>query len=407
MNQKLSFQDLASHLSAAASQPSAFSEEFIKELIALVSDALAAGESVKIKGLGEFKPAPGAPDKLTFIPDETLAEKVNAPFSQFEPAALNPTVTDELLNSVEPIDEVEEKADVNDTVVSVSQPVTVTETELSAPDSEEIPVYIPAETAESENETETPQPAVADSIEVVEVSVETPAEIVDTPVTPAPVPEIIPIEEDEEEIFDSKESRSAAVPPPYEPAAASDVVQDKSVETESKSGGFGMGFFVGLIVGIAIGAAAMFFYASSLAPARTPKPVPDEEPATDDVIDITGMPDTAWADLDTVTPTAAVTEPQPAPQPEPEPVAAAPAAPVTDKVKAGYLMPKMAQKHYGNQVFWVYIYEENKTKISNPNNLTAGLELVIPAPEKYGIDANDPASIARAQAKEAEIWNKK
>ncbi|MDE6417365.1 MAG: HU family DNA-binding protein, partial [Duncaniella sp.] len=160
MNQKLSFQDLASRLSAAASQPSAFSEEFIKELFAVVSDALAAGESVKIKGLGEFKPMPDAPDKLSFIPDEALAEKVNAPFSQFAPAALNPSVTDELLDSVEAVEEEEERIDDNE-AVSVSEPVIVTETEILSPEAEEIPAYIPVDTAE----TEAPQPAVEDSIE--------------------------------------------------------------------------------------------------------------------------------------------------------------------------------------------------------------------------------------------------
>ncbi|MDE6416643.1 MAG: hypothetical protein K2K68_06430 [Duncaniella sp.] len=257
------------------------------------------------------------------------------------------------------------------------------------------------------SETEAPQPAVEDSIEVVEAAVEVPAETPAPAVAPSPVPEIIPIEEDEEEIFDSKESRPAIVPPPYEPSAANNDEPEKPAETESKSAGFGLGFFVGLIVGIAIGAAAMFFYASSLTPMRSAEPVPDDVPLLNDVIDATDMPDTAWADLDTVASTAPVAEQQPEPQAEPAPAAPAPSSPVTDKVKAGYLMPKMAQKHYGNQVFWVYIYEENKTKISNPNNLTAGLELVIPAPEKYGIDANDPASIARAQAKEAEIWNKK
>ena len=417
MNQKLSFQYLASLLSEATAQPQNFSEEFIKELFAAVTEVLSRGESVKIKGLGEFSPAPEAADKLIFTPDDTLAGKVNAPFSHFSPTLLNPEVTDSQLDSVEinlpPVEEHDEEdsaeqdddtsvENTEEDTISVSEPITVTETLTTSSDVEdEIPVFIPAVTAEEEIKNSA---AEEDTIEVIESPV----------VPPQPsVPEIIPIEEDEEEIFDSKEAKTRITPPKYEPAAEPTAVADNTAdESDSKSSGFGMGFFVGLIVGIAIGAAAMFFYATSLTPStRTAEPIGEEEDtaALNDVIDATEMPDTAWADLDTTPTPAPEVEQQPEPQPEPEAkqVAAAPSAPVTDKVKAGYLMPKMAQKHYGNQVFWVYIYEENKTKISNPNNLTAGLELVIPAPEKYGIDANDPKSIARAQAKESEIWNKK
>ncbi len=397
MNQKLSFQDVASLLSAATAQTEAFAEDFIKELFAAVSDALAAGESVKIKGLGEFKPSPESPDKLTFIPDEALAEKVNAPFSQFAPAQLNPGVTDEQLKSVENVDVTTQ----DDTAVSVSEPVTVTETEVPVESEvieEEVPVFIPAE-----EEPSVPE----ESIEVVETTSPAEPEVIVAPVVPS-VPEIIPIEEDEEEIFDSKEQKSRpAVPPPFEPEAPAYDAEPEPEETQSKSGGFGMGFLVGLIVGLAVGAAAMFFYATSLMPTRTAVTEPDEVATLQDELaalmqaeEASGVAETP----DTVgTPDVA---PEPEPTPEPAP-AATPAAPVTDKVKAGYLMPKMAQKHYGNQVFWVYIYEENKSKISNPNNLTAGQELVIPDPAKYGIDANDPKSIARARDKEAEIFNKK
>lgn len=90
------------------------------------------------------------------------------------------------------------------------------------------------------------------------------------------------------------------------------------------------------------------------------------------------------------TPAVPADEPEtPAPAPEatqapaPAKAAEAPAqtaqaAPVRDTVKAGYLLNDMARKHYGSKVFWVYIYEENKSKIKNPNRVNAGTVVTIP-----------------------------
>ena len=66
----------------------------------------------------------------------------------------------------------------------------------------------------------------------------------------------------------------------------------------------------------------------------------------------------------------------------------------------------MAKKYYGNKAFWVYIYEENKSKIGNPNKMQPGDKLVIPDAAKYGIDADSQESLKRAQAKAGEILSK-
>ena len=66
----------------------------------------------------------------------------------------------------------------------------------------------------------------------------------------------------------------------------------------------------------------------------------------------------------------------------------------------------MAKKHYGNKCFWVYIYEENKSKISNPNRVSPGLELVIPDAAKYGIDASSQESVNAAKAMAGKILTK-
>ena len=63
----------------------------------------------------------------------------------------------------------------------------------------------------------------------------------------------------------------------------------------------------------------------------------------------------------------------------------------------------IARKYYKDKAFWVYIYEENKDKIADYNNLPVGMKLVIPSPEKYGINPNDPQSLVKARALESSV----
>ena len=83
-----------------------------------------------------------------------------------------------------------------------------------------------------------------------------------------------------------------------------------------------------------------------------------------------------------------------------------PAKIVTEVVSSKNYLAQMALRHYGKAVFWVYIYEENKAKISNPNNVSPGLVMVIPPAEKYGIDKTNKASVDKAQAKAYQILKK-
>ncbi|MCH4155060.1 MAG: HU family DNA-binding protein [Muribaculaceae bacterium] len=79
---------------------------------------------------------------------------------------------------------------------------------------------------------------------------------------------------------------------------------------------------------------------------------------------------------------------------------------VYDTITSQKFLTRLAGKYYGNRVFWVYIYEENKSKIKNPNNVRPGTVVVIPSAAKYGIDKNNKESVAKAKRKEAEIYGK-
>ena len=79
---------------------------------------------------------------------------------------------------------------------------------------------------------------------------------------------------------------------------------------------------------------------------------------------------------------------------------------VLDTITSKNFLTRMARRHYGNGHFWVYIYEENRSKIENPNNVRPGTVLVIPDAKKYGIDKDNPQSVEAAKRKEGEIQRK-
>lgn len=78
----------------------------------------------------------------------------------------------------------------------------------------------------------------------------------------------------------------------------------------------------------------------------------------------------------------------------------------TITLKSGDTLRKLALTHYGDKTFWVYIYQENIDKIKNFNNIPIGTRLIIPAPEKYGINVKDSQSLTKAKELEDKYFNK-
>lgn len=73
------------------------------------------------------------------------------------------------------------------------------------------------------------------------------------------------------------------------------------------------------------------------------------------------------------------------------------------KIEPGSRLTLISLKYYGSKIFWVYLYEHNKSRIHDPNNVPIGTEIEVPAPELYGIDAHSRESINRASVKQTEI----
>ncbi len=150
------------------------------------------------------------------------------------------------------------------------------------------------------------------------------------------------------------------------------------------------GFISGFVVAVLL-ALAVYFLVPALYMPRTV--------ATATQTDSTTVADTTV--VDTAAPVKEVVEPQTDTVPAKE-------EKVADKeqtflvTNTAYLS-NISRKFYGHYAFWVYIYLENKDVIKDPDNLPVGAVLKIPAPEKYGIDKNNPESIKRAEIKALEL----
>jgi|GEM_PF-6864207 len=67
----------------------------------------------------------------------------------------------------------------------------------------------------------------------------------------------------------------------------------------------------------------------------------------------------------------------------------------SDKPEAVDLL-SVAEKEYGNSIFWVYIYESNRDKLKSPVNIPEGTQLYIPDLLDYNVDITDSLEIKRA-----------
>lgn len=108
MKEKIAFPQLVELVAAKAGTTSRMSELFLQELFATMSQTLVEGKKVQIKGLGVFELSKDHDGErnISFIPESSLAETVNSPFSQFKPVELCEEITLEQLqeidNSMEP-----------------------------------------------------------------------------------------------------------------------------------------------------------------------------------------------------------------------------------------------------------------------------------------------------------------
>lgn len=394
MNSKITLVELARLMAQATSSTSRVCELFLRELFTTVSQALIDGENVKVKGIGTFKVTAVKPrksvnvttgdpmeikgyNKVSFTPDKKLAEALNQPFAQFETVFLNDEVSDEKLAEIDaqyPSVFNENNGDSTPTAVPEDS-----EQPVSEPVPEQLPE--PESIAEPEPIPEppiTPEPESASAPDVEQVGLKALAafgvpvgpEKEQEPPKPAREPEKSPEVSDpatgpeSRPILDSAPEQDDVEDDFYRPAPRNTYTptQDQLTKYRSSKNRRWLWLFPALLL---VGVLIWLFGRGG------GKGEGSQEGATIEM-------------ADTI---AEVEEPDV----------------ITDTVTTQIVLSTLSDKYYDSPWFWVYIYEENKAIINDPNNVPPGTAVVIPPAEKYGIDASDPASLKKAQRRSWEI----
>ena len=464
MNKKLTFPELAELLSVATNTSKRMSELFLRELFATIAQSLIEGDSVKVKGLGVFKVSDvssrksidvntgqaieiAGHKKITFTPDKSMAEAVNASFACFEAVVLDDDVTNEMIQEIDdevaaPLADATSQSEAEElpaeNVASAEEPIETVEVPEETAENTVTPP--PFNISEIESGSTTPEPEPEEDVEEPTVAVEPePAEPVEEsqpePEVAEPEPEeVVIVEEVPAEAAEAEESQpepdgqeTGVQPIADMPQEQPEYAIEQSGDNDEELGGkedsydedkhrryrgrhrrhhskswyernsFGLGFMAGALTGIAFAVAALLYLDNYAYITITRNKIETVRPAKEEVVEIVDSIDTRMA-ADTVASRTEVAETEPA-KPADKP------AVVTDTVRTGNFLSRMARRFYGNSHFWVYIYEENRAKITNPNNVPEGTVVVIPPAEKYGIDAQNPESVEKARRKEGQVLN--
>ncbi len=375
----MSLPQLIDALIATGIADSATIRNFIQEFTAIIEGTLARGESVSIKGIGTFHAVEIADELyIEFAPDATLAETVNAPFSIFEPVELPDNLTDADMETAE---------------------MACNETE---PASRPCPPPIPPR-----REAAAPEPAATSP-----VSAPAPDPIIETPVQPEHAE---PEHKTAAPGSDNNEPEQA----PHNTLPTKEIEKiiehERVVEVRDHSSHHTMHIVIASLLSLVAGLAIGFFANNRLNLSHiknvnieaegvnviSKTEAKEGKSATADSLAAVAAGHSASIPADTVSPGQGST----AVEPEAKTVETPRAAIVTDTVKANRYLTTMARRHYGKKIFWVYIYEENKNIIDDPDHIAPNTVVVIPPAEKYGIKAGDKESEADAMRRAQAIVN--
>lgn len=407
MNRTIALPALVAELARTNNCADETASEFLHALARVVSKGLAEDGAVTVSGIGIFKiiDKPDGPE-VDFLPDAELAAEVNAPFSLFEPVELAagvsaadldmetatatdvpevpcapaPAETEEATEPAAPVIPEPAKPEIPAGLPPVPAAVTVTDAipDTGVPETEPEPETETVQEPQHEPETE-PQPE------------------------PAPEPELIPTPQPKPKPRTINETYSQTTrtytATTHEPVREERIV--KVVDRRPNRSTVALAAVIALVAGLVIGYLA-YDWLNFNGPRNVE--ISAEKVNVHPAVPVVFETDTTATEVvpaDTARNAAATAENRTAQSARAE-GAKAPEI-VTDTVGGRRYLSVIARQHYGKDIFWVYIYEENKDRISNPNNVPEGLVVVIPPAEKYNIDPASKESVHAAERKANEI----
>ena len=356
---------LSEALAETTHVPSEIVGKWLRGISQLWSELLQQGAPISWAGLGDFTPLErdGQLAGYRFLPAPEFLAALNRPFSMFAPVEVSSTAS---LQDLEVL-EVERLEDLDEVA-----PIEVLWASESSVDAEPIPTASP---------TATPAPLV--------------------PPVEEPSPEITEGATGDIETNEPEEQLPVPATLPEEEEKATPVVEDPlgdPFRDEEERPRLLVWIFVS--IGIAI-ASCLFFFLLSLSSEGEAKPQPTT-PSTETTVlpaeqapkiaDSTSVQDSlslqSVDSVATVHSVSAVSSSQ----------SSSPEANRAEQVRLhpGDRLSRLALKKYGHKAFWVYIYEENRMRLKDPDNIPVGAVITLPAASKYQIDPTDTNSVNRA-----------
>lgn len=411
MNRTIALPALVAELARTNNCADETASEFLHALARVVSKGLAEDGAVTVSGIGIFKiiDKPGGPE-VEFLPDAELAAEVNAPFSLFEPVELAAGVsaadldletatatevpevpyapalaeTEETTDPAAPVIPEPAKPEVPAGLPPVPAADTVTDTipDTDVPETEPEPETETVPEPQPEPQTE-PQPKAAPEPE------------------PAPAPAPQPLRKPRTINETYSQTTRTYTAKTHEPVREERIV--KVVDRRPNRSTVALAAVIALVAGLVIGYLA-YDWLNFNGPRNVE--ISAEKVNVHPAVPVVFETDTTATEVvpaDTARNAAAAAENRAAQSVSAETAKAS--VTVTDTVGGRRYLSVIARQHYGKDIFWVYIYEENKDRISNPNNVPEGLVVVIPPAEKYNIDPSSKESVHAAERKAAHIMD--
>ena len=419
--EKISSQEIIDLVASKASVSKRAAEEFLKIMIVSVEEGLLAGEVVKIKNFGTFKLQWNEPRKsvnvqtgdeilitgyykVVFVPDAVLKEQVNEPFAHLEPVELDiQTKKNELIIEEEAVSDplrlFNEQASEIKNLISEIQALSSKST--NADPEKKIDKEIIAEKEQTivtdVTDQEIEETSTDDELQVIiDHEVELNEENQDYP------PVTIDNEKDNYQVqleIPEEDLNSDLPTTPYL----------DNIKSSNKRKVWVWSLLILLLLSIS-GTGAYLYYSSQSdfsdknSATKISEKIsiteilntisgwftPAAKPVTKSKTIVIPKDTTAFDSISQIQPVDSIQILFDNPRVYTDFIA-------SERIKEGSRLTIMSKRYYGNKDFWVYIYEANKDKIMNPDNIAIGTLIRIPKLDPRLIDVSNPRCIEKAK----------
>ncbi len=423
--EKLSSQEIIDIVALKASVSKRASEEFLKVMISTIEEALMSGDSVKIKNFGTFKLHWNEPRKsvnvqtgediilagyykVNFTPDNNLRDLINEPFGHLEAVQIGrdtPVQIEPIQKETETMDPLrtlnEQASEIKDILAEIMNLQSNHQTAELQNDIQEVVVENINETSE-----EIPHQVHEEKIQIpdYEFQVEE-VEIKEEPKSEVFSPKSVVEEQKEEHV----EIPVIVIEETVEELNTEETFVPTFVPRKNKKKTGWLVLIICIIVLLGAGTSIFYLYppakrmiisfgnnvsnsttdlTKSVSQLFVAKPKKLDVPVTVVIPKDTSAVDTI--EEEDIPPVDSLQLLFDSPRNYTEIIA-------TETTHSGSRLTNLAKKYYGLKDFWVYIYEANREKVSDPNKIPSGTIIYIPKLDSRLIDKENQRCIDKAK----------